>query len=470
MSAVWLIIVGITCTAAAGICAESLNTLDRGLAEARDGNCRDALVDLHEVISRNPNSIPALNAIGFCESMLSHPERGTSSFETIVKLQPQAWQAWNNLGANYLALSRPAAAEQAFRKAVSLGPTATAAWSNLAQALLQEGNKVEAFRALDRAQQTDPKDARLNRAWVDLAAAIATEAGNDIDKGEYAGAYTKLSLVERPLHATASWNNLIGYAEFKLNKDEDAQRHLHAALEKDPDNEDYLLDVGEFLAAHHAYAEAAQFFAVGAKRMPNSQRVRFGVAITELLLDRRQEATELLERLRSEYPGWEPVYRALGECYEDTDNWSALIQLGRVMQTQNPANPLGWYFEGEGQERLSGQNGSQVAAAIDLLRRAVALDRSSSRYHFELGKAYAENKDPEGAVRELKDAIRIDPDHQRAHYVLARVYQQLGERKLAQLEFRAHSRIKAQGEKDAYVAILTTTQHLRAESSASTNK
>jgi Tfp pilus assembly protein PilF len=121
-------------------------------------------------------------------------------------------------------------------------------------------------------------------------------------------------------------------------------------------------------------------------------------------------------------------------------------------------------LEGVGQERLSDQNGVAVASAIPSLQRAVALDASSDRYHFELGKAYQENNELAKAVRELKEAVVLDPDHQRAHYVLARVYQQLGENKLADLEFQAHSKIKKKGQRDAYVAMLTSSQHSRPDS------
>jgi Flp pilus assembly protein TadD len=466
MRAACLVFVALTFNPAISKGSASESTLVQGLTEARNGNCQAALSALGVALTRTPDNVPALTASGLCESMLGRPERATANFERVVQLRPQAWQAWNNLGANYLALDRTADAERAFRKAVALNPNAGSAWFNLASILLRTGDRSEAFRALDRAQQADPGDAQLQQTWLHLAADIASDAGSQIDKGQYAPAYAELSLVKRPLQNTASWNNLIGYAEFKLRKDEDARNHLQIALRKDPENEDYLLDIGEFLAAHHAFQELETFFDVGAKRMPNSRRVRFGLAISYILEDRRDDATRLLESLRFQYPDWEPAYRALGECYEDAGNWPVLLQLGQTLETKNPETPLGWYFEGAAEERLSGQNGSASRAAIDALKHAVALDASSSRYHFELGKVYANTNDLQAAIRQLKQAIRLDPDHQRAHYVLARVYQRLGESQLAKLEFRTHSGIKAQGEKDAYLAMLTANEHLSSETSA----
>jgi Flp pilus assembly protein TadD len=281
------------------------------------------------------------------------PEPATRSFETAARLQPKAWQAWNNLGANYLALDHLDSAAKAFRKALAINPNATSAWFNLGSSLLRSGNKLEAFRALDHAQQIDSKDAQITGAWLEVAGSVAAEAGNAIDEGQYAKAFTMLSAVQRPLEKSASWNNLIGCTDFKLKKPEDAKRYIETALQIEPDNEGYLLDVGEFLATYHAYGEATKFFEVGLERMPHSAPVRFGLAISYLLQNRTSQAASLLERLHLEYPEWTPVARALGECYEAGAHWSAMINLGTSLESREPKNAFGWYLEGAGQEKLA---------------------------------------------------------------------------------------------------------------------
>jgi Tfp pilus assembly protein PilF len=107
------------------------------------------------------------------------------------------------------------------------------------------------------------------RILVGVAGTLAADAGDAIDKGDYEAAYKLLSAVHRPLEKSASWNNLIGYTDFKLDKPAEAKPYLEAALQMDPDNEGYLLDVGDFLAAYHDYEEAAKFFKIGATRMPH---------------------------------------------------------------------------------------------------------------------------------------------------------------------------------------------------------
>jgi|ERR1017187_581202 Tfp pilus assembly protein PilF len=455
---------------AARASADSRSVLSRGLDEAERGDCLAAEADLRKAVSQDPRLVAAHTAIGVCESRSGHPERATTAFEAVARLQPQAWQSWNNLGANYVALGRSDAATGVFRKAIAINPNAVSAWFNLGSSLLHSGEKLEAFRALDHAQQIDPNDAQITEAWLGVANALATEAGNAIDKGEYAAAFTMLSAIDRPLGKTASWNNLIGYTDLKLKKPEDARRYLETALQIEPDNENYLLDVGDFLASYHAYDEAAKFFEIGARRMPHSAPVRFGLAISYMLQDRTSQAITLLEQLHVEFPAWEPVIRALGECYEAGTDWPAMIKLGTALESGEPENAVGWYLEGAGRERIASQGDAPLAVAIGALRRAVMLDPSSSRYRYQLGKALAEDKQFQSAILELKEVIRLEPDHPGAHYALARAYKQVGEAKLAAQEFQIVSGIKAKSAHDVYLAMLASTQRSRPGSTGKTQK
>jgi predicted Zn-dependent protease len=219
------------------------------------------------------------------------------------------------------------------------------------------------------------------------------------------------------------------------------------------------LDVGEFLAAYRAYDEAARFFEVGAKRMPNSAPIRYGLSISYMLQGRTDQAIALLEQLHSEYPGWGPVNTALGEGYEAGSHWAAMVELGTGLRSSQPENPLGWYLYGAGRERLDVRDGIQLNSAIEALQQAVKLDPSSSRYRLKLGKTLGEDKQFQNAIVELKEAIRLDPGNADAHYSLARAYKQVGEDRLASEEFKVVSGIKAKSAQDVYVALLSGAQH-----------
>ena len=406
--------------------AQELKTrFERGLAAAGKGDCQAAVSDLTLVAAADPRLVPAYNAIGVCQARQGRPALAARSFQQVVKLEPGIWQGW----------------------------------LNLASAQLELGASEDAFTSLDRAQRLAPGDPKITALWLDTAGRLASRAADLIEQRKYAQACALLTAVRRPLETSSSWHNLMGYSEFKLGRSEPASRQLEKALELEPDNEDYLLDVGEFLAHYRAYDKAAAFFEVAVRRMPHSPRVRFGLAVAHILQNKRPEATSELEQLLLENPRFEPVYRALGESYEDAGNGSGLVELGRRLQRVNPGNATGWYLEGTGLARLAIEELTSSLPAIAALERAVRQDPGVSRYHFTLAKACQDAQQSERAIAELKTAIRLEPRHERAHYVLGRLYMRAGEAQMGRRELALHAAIKASDRNSVYGALLIRSSH-----------
>jgi predicted Zn-dependent protease len=199
----------------------------------------------------------------------------------------------------------------------------------------------------------------------------------------------------------------------------------------EPDNENYLFDVAEFLAYHEAAAQLVEIFRIAIKRMPDSPRVEYGLAVTYMEQNRATEAVELLEKLQTKHPNFEPAYMALGECYNYLGRVEELLTLGKRLQGLNPANPNGWYFVGAAYLRVvrEGQGSSEDAVAA--LKRSVSLDRNSARTHFDLARAYEAGGNYGLAEAELKETLRLEPQHPNARYVLGQLYQRQGKTELA---------------------------------------
>jgi tetratricopeptide (TPR) repeat protein len=267
-----------------------------------------------------------------------------------------------------------------------------------------------------------------------------------------------LRATERPLAHAPSWNNLRGYAEFKLHNHKPALHYLQRALQLDPDNEDYLLDIGEFLGSNSAHEEAARIFEVAARRIPHSHRVQFGLAVSLVLLNRRAEAQALLETLVRIHPWFDAAYKVLGECYEDAGDADAMVALGKTLQAVSPSNPAGWYLEGAGllREGRADVDRAVLDAAIAALQRSIALDPSNSRAHFALGRAWQQQGDDARAIAAWKQVLQIDADHERAHYVLGQLYQRKGDAEGAKRELAAHKQIKERDRNAQYRRLLIT--------------
>lgn len=308
--------------------------------------------------------------------------------------------------------------------------------------LAQASPGLIVYQKLDQAQRLNPRDATAIKAWLDEAARLATLAAGHIERRRYAEAVVLLRATERPLVNAPSWNNLRGYAEFKLGNPKSALHYLQRAVHLDPQNEDYLLDIGEFLGSYRAHQEAVGFFEVAAKRMPHSPRITFGLAVAYILQNRRDEAQKMLEALIGAHPRFEAAYKALGECYEDAGNASRMVELGKSLQSINPLNALGWYLEGAGLLRGARIGEASLDASTGALRTAVRLQPSYGRAHFLLARALQEGGAEQDAIAELEQTLRIDPDHERAHYVLARLYQKTGNAEAARREFGKHVQIK----------------------------
>ena len=318
----------------------------------------------------------------------------------------------------------------------------------------QPGPELAVYQKLDQAQRLNPRDAAATKAWLDEAGRLAALAADRIERRRYVEAAALLRATERPLSEAPSWNNLRGYAEFKLGNAKPALHYLQRAVHLDPQNEDYLLDIGEFLGTYRAHQEAAAFFEVAAKRMPGSPRVAFGLGVAYLLQNRRDEAQRLLESVIDAHPRFEAAYGALGECYEDAGNLQRMVELGKSLQSINPKNALGWYLEGAGLLHEGRIEATSLDGAAKALRTAVRLQPSNARAHFMLARARQESGEDTAAIAGLEQVLRLNPDHERAHYVLARLYRKAGKTDAARREFEKHARIKKSDSNAQYRRLL----------------
>jgi len=269
------------------------------------------------------------------------------------------------------------------------------------------------------------------------------ERARDLIKGgEYGRARDLLLMIRRPLEDSGSWNNLLGYAEFKLNRPQAALPHLQKALVLEPDNEDFLFDMGEFLIHQRATAAAREMFEAAARRMPGSKRVQLLLAVGHMQDNRYAEAEALLNALLKLDPDFEPAYSAIGEFYEQAGKWEALVWVAEKLLARQPSSGTGWYLKGLGLAWLAVQNGMPLDPAIETLQRASQFNPHSSRTHFALAKVFQWQENYRLAILELEQTIRLDPLHDRAHYVLATLYRRSGKTELADRELQIHDSLK----------------------------
>ena len=88
-------------------------------------------------------------------------DRAAAVLRRAVSLGPERGALHSNLGYALQQRRDLAGAIAEYREAIRLDDKLVSAWINLATALAQSGERVEARRALERAQKIDPSDPRI---------------------------------------------------------------------------------------------------------------------------------------------------------------------------------------------------------------------------------------------------------------------------------------------------------------------
>jgi Flp pilus assembly protein TadD len=156
------------------------------------------------------------------------------------------------------------------------------------------------------------------------------------------------------------------------------------------------------------YEEAEAAFKRSLALAPGQWKAHFGLGSLYLVMDRPEEAlTEFQEVLKVQPTNMRAAY-SIGQALED---------LGRIDEAFR-------YYMNIG--RRLGMAG-RAFQAIEPLRRAVAIDSTSSSAHNALGNAFLIAGKPDQALEEYRTAVALEPGHMEAVYNLAMSLDQAGE-------------------------------------------
>ena len=100
-------------------------------------------------------------------------------------------------------------------------------------------------------------------------------------------------------------------------------------------------------------------------------------------------------------------------------------------------------YETYGSLLLEGGAAQDKARAIELLKRAIALDGSSVEALYQLGNIELADGQLEAARKNLERAVQVNPDDSRPHFALSRVYRRLGRNSDADRELESYQKLKA---------------------------
>jgi tetratricopeptide (TPR) repeat protein len=248
-------------------------------------------------------------------------------------------------------------------------------------------------------------------------------------------------------------------------RDDDAERHLRAALPSAPASSQISFQLGQLLVKQRRYSAAIPY--LKATSLPS------GLALAAALsgAGQNKDAIRTLQQLAAAFPNSVQVQFNLGTLYAGQEQYKEaagayarvlelepvndVARLARVKAllalsqdedvppltadylSRHPHDPEAWYLQGLANRRLA-----HFPAAEESLLRAVALRPDDAKAQYNLGLAQAKSGKFKEARAHLERAAALQPGEADAHFQLASVYRAIGETALARQQQEVFQQIK----------------------------
>jgi tetratricopeptide (TPR) repeat protein len=254
-----------------------------------------------------------------------------------------------------------------------------------------------------------------------------------------------------------------------------AETLLAKEIDRTPESHSLLALLGRILFLDGKYLDCAIAMKKAAAISPLSDRDRFTLALSYVILNHRDWARPELERLaRSDpreplYPYWlgrldydamqfksaaanfqealylDPklmkAYDNLGLTYEALGQYDDAIRIYQRAVLLNRGQPLPSPWPPLNLGTLLVKLGRHREAEV-CLQESLRYDPRFPKALYQMGLLLEKEKKDEEAVRDLNLAAQYDPAYPEPHYILGRIYQRLGDKSKAKAEWQAFQKLK----------------------------
>ena len=400
-------------------------------------------------------------------------------FEQVTRLQPRFGEGFFYLGVSALQTGDRPTAETALRKAVKLSPNAVSALYNLGVLLLDLQKPAEAAGYLEKARQVDPHNQELtaNLIRADLESGqekralnlldsadrqFASEVGFHVvvgkllfDHGLNAPSCAELSAANRlmpgqteialPLadaclaaheaatvksalmsvreqsQGNARFHSLAAQAALQSGDLEAALDEIKAAVQLEPSNPLFLLQLGRLHQKRGEQAEALAVLERARTLDPQNAEVLYSMAVSYAVLENERKAIEVLNRALEIAPSFDRALFLLGSIHLSMDRLDEADKpLTEALRLQ-PENPF--YLCFAGMLRIQQLRPEEAQREF---RQAEVISPSYALPHFHMGRLFARTGKYPEAEQELKKSISLQPNLSEAYYELGLLLHKLG--------------------------------------------
>ncbi|MEW5977296.1 MAG: tetratricopeptide repeat protein [Acidobacteriota bacterium] len=254
-----------------------------------------------------------------------------------------------------------------------------------------------------------------------------------------------------------------------------AEKVLVGEIESQPTARELLVFAGNLFFLDRKYLNSAIAFKKAEALQPLDPSSRFTLAMSYIVLERRDWARPELEKLREEAPSNPLYWYWLARLDYDAQQFSEAIRKFQSVIELDPQfmkafDNLGLCYEGLGQfdeaiqsyqkaielnRRLAAPSPWPALNLGTLLARLNRLDEAEtslqesvhqngqlSQTHYQLGIVFEKKNQLVRAIEALDQSVRIDPAYPEPHYALGRIYRRRGESEKAKEAFAAFEKLK----------------------------
>jgi len=405
------------------------------VAQYEAGQYAEAATQLEKLVREVPESFEVHELLGLVYAAQSQSDKANTHLEKAVRLQPNSVTARTNLGNNLLRLDRLALAEQQFKKAAALAPRDYEPNHNLGEFYVRSNKLPEAIPLLERAQRINPS---------------AYENGYDLSLAYLStgrlGDARKLIQDLAKRKDTAELHNLLGEVKEKDGQFVAAVNEFETAAHMEP-SESNVFDWGSELLIHRTLEPAIEVFRQGAERYPDSPRMAIGLGMAYYSLGKYDDAVKSLLRAADLSPGDPRGYPFLSRAYDSSPSQAEdVIERFRRFAELQPKNGQAVYYYAMSlwKGKRAQDPNLDLTQIEQLLKKAITLDPGLAEAHLQLANLYSDQRKYGESVPEYLRARELNPDLADVHYRLAQAYVRVGEKDLAQEEFKAYQQLRAQ--------------------------
>ena len=442
---------------------------EKAVEFARQGDLKSAESELRKAVELSPRDPNLLTSLGGILAMEGDLRGANMYLAQAVKLNPQDPASRRNLAANEWQLGRIKEAhanldvllradpndkiatfllgmvsekEKAYARSAKLlesVPEVMAGqpdgWVALANAYYHTGRADHARAALRHLLPSSP-----NARAAYLGGLVAKDAQ------DYPTAEALFRSVASSYPDRGAVEFEIALAEYKAGRVADSEKTLLAAVKANHATSDGYVLLCRMLSAEGSDIRALQIAVQGAQAFPGSSELLATKGSIELKLQYFKDAAASYEKAARLKESAE-VKRGLATAQWRAGMRERAVATFEQSMRQYPRDAR--IYEVYGSLLLEDGTSENKSRAVDLLRRALALDDSAVEARYQLANLELANGNPQQATQYLESAIKLNANDSRLHFALSRAYRRLGRDADANKETKTYQKLKAAERNDS---------------------